>query len=969
MAKTCRKGKRPEQIRSRIRIASCFECENKLNQAIGIESECGCKHITQYYAQNLIPSSHDETRSEFRRKSSTSWRNMSKNEQPEMAFDARATTGVATLRAVRFAHGARRVKGKSSTPDSSLPSRALSLVSAGQKFTTSTPNYEGILLSPQYQHGTRAITDCYRNICCDDLLSFSSKYKQEHQICQPDSYLDDQNSGLNWNQNRCIKSSKVKLVSSISKSEISNSVTFDREGKKNNPKEKLEPDNRSILARCTDWFSLFRSSSTGKTSSEIHETGVSLASYRESIENQEIKQISDISSRFDFNYNSFNHSTTNQGSDETSRSDTTESKTKPPTKTSQAIECDQNRTERSLGAPAKVQGESRPPSSLLKPDSDITGDNRPNRDPDLSQMSWRQAFRRYGRLTPPSAKLVQVKVQSSEDNSSRDNDSQQPSHAETRAFNYDWKIRHKCVCSFLMATIHSLFPILHAFDNYSLPGHLISDLIAGITVAVFQIPQSMAYGILAGVDPIYGLYVALVPVFLMALMSKSYHVSYGTFAVISMMLAGSIEAVRSTIRQQVPNILQPNEVINTAFSKQESLISGLVVRGDQAHPPESSRIIQNPFTSRERPYLYETTPDRDIVQAQTWQSMNDGSETSNPIFAMPTNIEILTSICILVGFMQVIMAIMRLGMLSLVFSDQLISSFTAASAIHVITSQIGPLFDLSLPPIPDGIFSIGRTWLVFFQQMHLGFNQYTAILSATSVLFLLGVKEILEPRLRRHYKSLKCLPSELILMAFLIFTSWFWQWHANFHIKIVGYIPTGLPPIKPPRMDLMPFIVQDSFTIALVSFAMNLSLVQLYARHHKYKIEPNQELFALGTTNIISSFFSCHPCASSISRSAVQTNLGCKSPITPIFGCAIVLSVILYFAPVLYDLPRSTLSCIIVVALKGIIGQVRDFRENWRLSKPDAITWLITFVSVIVLGVVYGLVIGIVSSLLMIFFR
>lgn len=251
------------------------------------------------------------------------------------------------------------------------------------------------------------------------------------------------------------------------------------------------------------------------------------------------------------------------------------------------------------------------------------------------------------------------------------------------------------------------------------------------------------------------------------------------------------------------------------------------------------------------------------------------------------------------------------------------------------------------------------------------FNIYTAILSLVSIAFLLSVKEILEPCLRARYTSgvVKCLPSELILMSCIVFSSWYWQFNDTYNIRIVGHIPTGLPAPKLPPVELIPYALQDAVTIALISFAMNLSLAQVYAKRFRYKMDSNQELFALGSSNLIGSFFSCFPCASSLSRSALQSNLNVRSPLAPIFSCAIVFSMIAYFAPILHDLPKSTLSCIIIIALKGVLMQCRDLSETWRLSKLDASTWLITFWAVIAFGVTYGLVIGIISSLLTIFVR
>lgn len=601
------------------------------------------------------------------------------------------------------------------------------------------------------------------------------------------------------------------------------------------------------------------------------------------------------------------------------------------------------------------------------------------------QINWKQIAHRYGRATTTSQTHRSFPLESDQNQQKppRDNhrDHLNPSD-DTETLSYNWKIGHSCFCHLLATAFHSLFPIFHAFNGYSLPGDLISDILAGLTIAIFQIPQGMAYGLLAGVEPINGLYVSLVPVFIMAIMSRSKHVSYGTFAVTSMMMAGAIERTKATIRDQIPSsqlqsLSESIGSIETGSAKLQPPLGTLdsVDKHKLSQTLRPGKIIQNLNIDSNG----ETSPlmsSGQIIGAseiqlnsghQAWsQSFGFESDTN---FVMPSNIEILTSICITVGLIQLFMAIIRLGVLSLVFSDQLVSSFTTASAVHVITSQIGQLFDLTLPSVSDGIFRVCRTWWVFIQQILHGFNHVTGLLSLVSIIFLLVFKEIIEPRLKRRFKFIKCFPSELILMSTLIFASWYWQFNEKYNISVVGQIPSGLPPIKQPRLDLLILTLEDSISIALVSFAMNLSLAQMYAKQHRYKINPNQELFALGTTNIISSFFTCFPCASSISRSVIQTNLGPKSPLAPLFSCGIVLMVTCYFASILHDLPRSSLSCIIVVALMGVLRQFKDLRDNFRLSKLDSITWLITFIAVIAFGVTYGLLVGIVSSLIIVFLR
>lgn len=535
-----------------------------------------------------------------------------------------------------------------------------------------------------------------------------------------------------------------------------------------------------------------------------------------------------------------------------------------------------------------------------------------------------------------------------------------------------WQLQTSCFCRLFLGCLQTLFPILTSFRDYRLPGDLITDLVAGSTVAVLHIPQGMAYGLLAGVDPIYGLYVSFVPVIVMALMSKSRHVSYGTFAILSMLLANACELTKAALNQQ--HNLFPHQVESSHGGPEDPAAETVVVTNNHRMLMSSPLTVGGEQKTGDSSWfvssMLEAGPNHPTASASASASVSGVASDAEQSFVMPSNIEILTCICILVGLIQIAMSILRLGILSLMFSDQLVSSFTAASAFHVITSQVPNLFDLPTPSVPNGLFKVCRSWWALTLRLSDGFNYYTAALSLTSILFLLVIKELVEPLIRRRLcKSLTCLPSELCLMACIILSSWYWKFEQTLGIEVIGHVPTSLPAPKPPRLDLISIVFQDALTIALVSFAMNLSLGQVYAKRNRYQLDPNQELFALGASNVVGSFFSCFPCASSLSRSAVQSSLNVKSQVCALFSCSIVVLIICYFAPILHDLPKSTLSCIIVVALKGILFQVRDFYENWRLSKLDAIVWITTFTSVLAFGVTYGLVLGIAASLFMVFVR
>ena len=87
--------------------------------------------------------------------------------------------------------------------------------------------------------------------------------------------------------------------------------------------------------------------------------------------------------------------------------------------------------------------------------------------------------------------------------------------------------------SIIITFFQSLFPIICWLPNYNIRSDLLPDLVTGFTILALHIPQGLAYGQLAGVNTINGLYVSFFPVLIYALFGGSRHISVGTFAVIS----------------------------------------------------------------------------------------------------------------------------------------------------------------------------------------------------------------------------------------------------------------------------------------------------------------------------------------------------------------------------------------------------------------------------------------------------
>ncbi|KAF7635309.1 STAS domain-containing protein [Meloidogyne graminicola] len=223
--------------------------------------------------------------------------------------------------------------------------------------------------------------------------------------------------------------------------------------------------------------------------------------------------------------------------------------------------------------------------------------------------------------------------------------------------------------------------------------------------------------------------------------------------------------------------------------------------------------------------------------------------------------------------------------------------------------------------------------------------------------------------MKRNFNLNVPIPFELLLMVIGTFLSFLFHGHSKFGLDIVNYIPTGIPLPIMPDFTLLPELLPDALAIATVVIAVHISLAKIIAKKKCYRVDPGQELFALGFSSTLSSFFPVYPVSCSLGRTLVNVEANTKTQLSAIFSCAFLAAIILYFGHYLRTLPMCILSSIIIVALKGIFRKIFDLRRLWPLSRIDFAIWLVSFVVTVCWDVSQGLVVSISFALLTTVFR
>ncbi|MEW6416343.1 MAG: SulP family inorganic anion transporter [Pseudomonadota bacterium] len=164
--------------------------------------------------------------------------------------------------------------------------------------------------------------------------------------------------------------------------------------------------------------------------------------------------------------------------------------------------------------------------------------------------------------------------------------------------------------------------------------------------------------------------------------------------------------------------------------------------------------------------------------------------------------------------------------------------------------------------------------------------------------------------------------------------------------EVVGTIPEGLPTFSLPtlEMDKLGPMFSAALVIALVGFMEAISIAKAMAARTKQRLDPNQELIGQGLGNLAGSVSMSYPTSGSFSRSAVNMNMGATSGLSAVFTALIVLVTLLFLTPLLYHLPQAVLAAIIIMAVGGLVN-IEGVRHAWRAHKHDGIAAIVTFVA------------------------
>ncbi|MCF6247863.1 MAG: SulP family inorganic anion transporter [Desulfobacula sp.] len=534
--------------------------------------------------------------------------------------------------------------------------------------------------------------------------------------------------------------------------------------------------------------------------------------------------------------------------------------------------------------------------------------------------------------------------------------------------------------------IHKLFPFLLWFKDYN-KENFSADVIAGITVAMVLIPQSMAYAQLAGLPAYYGLYAAFLPPMVASLFGSSRQLATGPVAVVSLMSAASLEPLATA---GGPQFIAYSIILALTVGSFQLFLGvfrlGLVVNL-LSHP------VVNGFTNAAA-----------IVIASSQFSKLFGVYVDKAPHHYQTIINVCKSALYYTHLPTLSLGILAIAiMVVLKRVNPRIPNVLVAVAVTILISKFAgfnndkyiPLENIKAPQVINTITQFNNDVMTIEQlgtQRAKLNNALKAIknqakengihIASTRQLDIEHELALIQARIDKTKGAAHIKRENLRLVHFLVAknnndTPVFYtsatlprgletdgrKWRIKVSNKllniknlkmigagaVVGDIPKGLK-ISVPKapggtsyfaafIQLLPFAI----IISLLGFMEAIAIAKSMAAKTGQKLDPNQELIGQGLANIIGAFGQSYAVSGSFSRSAVNLQANAVTGVSSVVTSIMVALTLLFFTPLLYHLPQAVLAAVIMMAVIGLVN-ASGFIHAWKAKKSEGIISVLSFV-------------------------
>ncbi|KAJ3146259.1 hypothetical protein HDU89_006400 [Geranomyces variabilis] len=325
------------------------------------------------------------------------------------------------------------------------------------------------------------------------------------------------------------------------------------------------------------------------------------------------------------------------------------------------------------------------------------------------------------------------------------------------------------------------------------------------------------------------------------------------------------------------------------------------------------------------------------------------------------------ALAFLTGVFQLIIGLLRLGIVVDFIPAPVIAGFTSGAGITIIIGQLAGLLGIA------GINTNDNSYLVLGNTLkHLGDAKLDAAFGFASLVFLLIFKFGCRALTNRGYRWARWVGISRNALVVILFTAISYGVNhglAKSRFKIVGDVPKGFGSLQVPDARHIRGAVPASITVLIVSVLEHVAVVKSYGRLNGYRPDANQELVALGATNLVGSFLGTFPATGSFSRSAIKSQSGVRTPLASLFTAVIVVLALYLLTPLFKYIPSATLSAIIVSAISELISRPALVKQLWDIQLLDLFAFVLAFVFTFFFSIEVAIYVSVAYSVVVLLYR
>jgi SulP family sulfate permease len=401
------------------------------------------------------------------------------------------------------------------------------------------------------------------------------------------------------------------------------------------------------------------------------------------------------------------------------------------------------------------------------------------------------------------------------------------------------------------------------------------DLIAGLTVAAISLPQAMAYALIAGVDPRYGLYSAIIVTAVASIFGSSSHLINGPTNAISLVVFSALAVFDSSVKA-------------------------------------------------------------DAVEA-------------------------MFLLGIMVGFLQILIAVFKLGDLTRYISESVIIGFMAGAGLLIAVGQVANFFGLHDQGTGHQHVLV-RLWNTVTQGGPV--NLYALGIGAGTLVLVLFLRQVVR---KFNLPQIEMLTALVIAAGAAAFFGWsISSAQGKTLLSVVGNVPASLPAPHIPviKWEWFSNLSSSAFAIAVLGLLEALAIAKSIAHQTRQKLDYNKQILAEGLANLTGGFFQCLPGSGSLTRSAINHQSGAATRASGLVAAAGVAIVLLLAAPLARFIPKAALAGLLFVIAVRLVDWKR-LRYAVRASRYDAALVFITAFSAVFITVEFSILIGVALSIVL----